>query len=134
MLIAKNLPTGRHTDYGFWPLKLIPRSWTSFLWSPPRKLFGNSELTFLEDADGPDVFIGARKIAEATILIRGYYYPKPIPKRGQWWIGGPVVMGRTIPICFAMTTANGIHVRFIARWDDLGFYWTCPTFTIKEVA
>ncbi len=35
------LPSGRHTDW-IWPFSYIPRTWTSFLGKPPRKLLGTS--------------------------------------------------------------------------------------------
>lgn len=38
--LPPNLQGKRHWDYP-WPLKWVPRAWTSFKWGKPKKVFGN---------------------------------------------------------------------------------------------
>lgn len=98
-------PTGRHKDWP-WPLSYIPRSWTSFEAAPPRKWLGNA------------------KLEHAIYQGKAYAYPKPIPDRGQWWLGWPLY--------FALQTKGGWYFRIGIRFDDRDFYFNWPAFTIKR--
>lgn len=101
-------PTGVHTDWP-WPFNKISRRLTSADGFPPQMRWGNSVLTY-----------------DPTYRT---LYPKPIPRRGEWWIGGP----RKWPLYIAVTHRNGWHFRIGVRWDDLGFYYTWPSFTYKKI-
>lgn len=103
------LPTGNHNDYkGI--LKRIPRWMTSYLWRPTIKLFGSAPLV------------------EKIYKGKTYMYPKPIPDRGQYWVG----LGLWYIPTFALQTKGGIYMRGPTRFDDIEDYHTIPSFAFKR--
>jgi hypothetical protein len=98
----------KHKDW-FILFRWIPRSWSSWLGNPPRKIWGNaaSVLPILDPVTG----------------LRIGSYPQPIPEPGQWWIG--------LPLYFTWHLKSGWHVRAGFRWDDRDNYYAL-SFTIKK--
>lgn len=106
--LPEHIKNGKHTDYP-WPLKWVPRRWTSFCWPVPKKLAGNQILTIYKAKDG-SVFAA----------------PKPIPRPGEWQFSRPFYV--------AFTTKSRWSFRLGARWDDVDFYTTFPAFKIWRIS
>lgn len=106
--LPQHLVGKKHDDW-IWPLRWVPRSWTSFCGKPPDKLLGNQ--------------------IEVATEIEGvvYVYPKPIPPPGQWQISYPPYI--------AATLKNRWHFRLGARWNDAPgeAYYTFPSFKIGRL-
>lgn len=100
------LKRARHDDWP-WPLRYIPRAWTSFCGNPPDKLLGNQFETAVD--------------WKGKVVL----YPKPIPPPGQWQISWPPYV--------AVTLKNRWHFRAGVRWDDTDFYFTFPSFKIGRL-
>jgi hypothetical protein len=103
-----------HDDYWLPGTRWVPRSATSMrLVEPPVMVLGSDGHPSAAGLDG----------------ARG---PKPIPPPGQWQAslvqvkaGWPLVLPYV-----ALTTSEGLHFRFGARWDDVDHYYTFPTFAL----
>ena len=92
-----------HNDWP-WPFNKISRNTTSFCGEPPTLVEGDTL--------------------------------KPIPRPGQFTRqianlhpDTPAWVPRTY---YAITYANGIHVRIGTRFDDIDGYYTYPSFTVKK--
>jgi hypothetical protein len=102
----------KHSD---WPklLRWVPRSWTSWLGDPPRKLWGNA----------PNIICPHYQIEYPGGGGCDEQYPKPIPDPGQWWVG--------VPLYAAVQTKRRWYCRIGFRWDDNDWYYAL-SFTIKR--
>lgn len=113
-------PTGKHTDW-MWPFSMIPRGLTSYeAESVPKKIAGNAKTEHLRELDewGNESLVLSGPLAMKP-------YPKPIPVKGEWWIGWPPYI--------AITTKGGWHIRLGIRFDDVDLYYAWPSVTIKKV-
>jgi hypothetical protein len=105
--IVPHRASGPHGDW-IWPLRYIPRRWTTMSGEPPRETFGSTPLTTAESRG------------------RLFRYPQPIPPRGRWHF--------TIwPTYFGMSTHSGWHFRIGFRYDDVDGYYNWPSLTIKKL-
>ena len=104
--LPEHIRTGRHTDYipGF---RWIPRSWTSFCWLIP-----------------PVKMAGSQKNFQVYLKNRFVALP-PVPPPGKWQLSWPLY--------FAFTTKGKLSFRIGARWDDVDFYFSYPTFRIWRI-
>lgn len=101
--LPKHIREGKHTDY-WWPFNNLPRSWTSFCWmQPPSKLAGNQP---------------QREYPTFAYMLAC----KPTPDPGEWQLSWPLY--------FAFTTKRKLSFRIGARWDDVDFYYTFPSFRL----
>ena len=107
--LPEHIRTGRHTDYipGF---RWIPRSWTSFCWPIPHKIAGSQKAKFYR----------GRKDGEFAIEALA-----PIPPPGKWQLAWPLY--------FAFTTKGRLSFRIGARWDDIDWYHSYPTFRVWRI-
>jgi hypothetical protein len=99
-----------HEDFP-WVFRWVPRWATAFSWGKPSLLVGNQNNSF-----------------EGS--------PKPIGERGSFQISRYPELPPPLcwlPLYFAFTTHNGIHLRFGARWDDIDEYTQFPSLAWKKV-
>lgn len=106
--LPSHLQKREHDDYPA-VFRWMPRSWTSFGWGRPRLLVGNQN-TWYEGAPKP---VGEK----GTFQISRY---PDLPPPLCW-----------LPLYFAVTTPNGVHLRLGARWDDVDAYVQFPSIAWK---
>lgn len=106
--LPSHLQKREHDDYPA-VFRWMPRSWTSFGWGRPQLLVGNQN-TWYEGAPKP---VGEK----GTFQISRY---PDLPPPLCW-----------LPLYFAVTTPNGIHLRLGARWDDVDAYVQFPSIAWK---
>jgi len=113
-LLPEALKNKNHSDYS-WPFSLIPRWVTTYNWGIPQQIGGNQTLKRQDKNTGK-------------------WGPGPIGEPDTWQVSrfpdAPKGFN-DMPLYFAMTTKEGLHIRIGARWDDIDSYVTFPSITIR---
>lgn len=103
----------RHRPHEDYPMafRWIPRWLTAFSWGRPSLMVGNQD----------NAYEGS---------------PKPIGERGSFQISRYPDLPPPLcwlPLYFAFTTHDGLHMRLGARWDDIDAYTQFPSIAWKRV-
>jgi hypothetical protein len=126
--LPDHLKSKRHDDWGWWPIKEVPRRWTAFCgknWPLPELIAGDA---------GWRVSDWHRFQHFTKQELAGIAHKLDVPKPGHWVLLVTFYRGWLPLPMFAWTSKKKFHIRLaLARWDYVDKYYQVPALRIGRL-